>query len=144
MYFCFSSRRRHTRCAVVTGVQTCALPISEVGGELLTVEAVTVPGKGTIRATGKLGDVMQESIQAAFSFVKARAPAYGIKPSLLARKDVHVHMPEGAVPKDGPSAGVAMRSEEHTSELPSLMRISYAVFCLKKKNNIQIRCNRDK
>src|SRR3546814_11839718 len=63
---------------------------------------------GTIRATGKLGDVMQESIQAAFSFVKARAPAYGIKPSLLARKDVHVHMPEGAVPKDGPSAGVAM------------------------------------
>src|SRR3546814_19312018 len=56
----------------------------------------------------KLGDVMQESIQAAFSFVNARAPAYGIKPSLLARKDVHVHMPEGAVPKDGPSAGVAM------------------------------------
>src|SRR3546814_17904964 len=108
MYFCFSSRRRHTRCAVVTGVQTCALPISEVGGELLTVEAVTVPGKGTIRATGKLGDVMQESIQAAFSFVKARAPAYGIKPSLLARKDVHVHMPDGAVTKDGPSAGVAM------------------------------------
>src|SRR3546814_139076 len=87
---------------------TTGLAWTEVGGELLTVEAVTVPGKGTIRATGKLGDVMQESIQAAFSFVKARAPAYGIKPSLLARKDVHVHMPEGAVPKDGPSAGVAM------------------------------------
>src|SRR3546814_4516208 len=71
-------------------------------------EAGAGPGKGKIRATGKLGDVMQESIQAAFSFVKGRAPAYGIKPSLLARKDVHVHMPEGAVPKDGPSEGVAM------------------------------------
>src|SRR3546814_10945208 len=68
---------------------TTGLAWTEVGGELLTVEAVTVPGKGTIRATGKLGDVMQESIQAAFSFVKARAPAHGLKPSLLARKDVH-------------------------------------------------------
>ncbi len=87
---------------------TTGLAWTEVGGELLTVEAVTVPGKGQIRATGKLGDVMQESIQAAFSFVKARSPAYGVKPSLLARKDVHIHLPEGAVPKDGPSAGVAM------------------------------------
>src|SRR3546814_8593589 len=100
--------------------------------------------KGQVRTTGKLGEVMTESIQAAFSFVKARAPAYGVKPSLFARKDVHIHLPEGAVPKDGPSAGVAMRSEEHTSELQSLMRISYDVFCLNKKNNIQIRCNRDK
>jgi ATP-dependent Lon protease len=81
---------------------------TEVGGELLTIEAVTVPGKGTIRTTGKLGDVMQESIQAAFSFVKARAPSYGIKPSVFGRKDIHVHLPEGAVPKDGPSAGVGM------------------------------------
>jgi ATP-dependent Lon protease len=81
---------------------------TEVGGELLTIEAVTVPGKGQIKTTGKLGDVMQESIQAAFSFVKARSPSYGVKPSLFGRKDIHVHLPEGAVPKDGPSAGVGM------------------------------------
>jgi ATP-dependent Lon protease len=81
---------------------------TEVGGELLTIEAVTVPGKGQIRTTGKLGDVMQESIQAAFSFVRARSPSYGVKPSVFARKDIHVHLPEGAVPKDGPSAGVGM------------------------------------
>jgi ATP-dependent Lon protease len=81
---------------------------TEVGGELLTIEAVTVPGKGQIKTTGKLGEVMQESIQAAMSFVKARAPALGIKPSIFARKDIHVHLPEGAVPKDGPSAGVGM------------------------------------
>jgi ATP-dependent Lon protease len=81
---------------------------TEVGGELLTIEAVTVPGKGTVRTTGKLGEVMTESIQAALSFVKARAPAYGIKPSIFARKDIHIHLPEGAVPKDGPSAGVGM------------------------------------
>ncbi len=81
---------------------------TEVGGELLTIEAVTVPGKGQIKTTGKLGEVMGESIQAALSYVKARAPSYGIKPSLFARKDVHIHLPEGAVPKDGPSAGVGM------------------------------------
>jgi ATP-dependent Lon protease len=81
---------------------------TEVGGELLTIEAVTVPGKGQIKTTGKLGEVMQESIQAAMSFVKARAPAYGIKPSIFAHKDIHVHLPEAAVPKDGPSAGVGM------------------------------------
>ena len=81
---------------------------TEVGGELLTIEAVTVPGKGQIKTTGKLGEVMQESIQAAMSFVKARAPAYGVKPSIFAHKDIHVHLPEGAVPKDGPSAGVGM------------------------------------
>jgi len=81
---------------------------TEVGGELLTIEAVTVPGKGQIKTTGKLGDVMQESIQAAFSFVKARAPSYGVKPSVFSRKDIHVHLPEGAVPKDGPSAGIGM------------------------------------
>ncbi|HZG44894.1 MAG TPA: endopeptidase La, partial [Allosphingosinicella sp.] len=81
---------------------------TEVGGELLTIESVTVPGKGMIKTTGKLGEVMQESVQAAFSFVRARAPAYGVKPSLFARKDIHVHLPEGAVPKDGPSAGIGM------------------------------------
>jgi ATP-dependent Lon protease len=81
---------------------------TEVGGELLTIEAVTVPGKGLVKTTGKLGEVMQESVQAAFSFVRARAPGYGIKPSLLARKDIHIHLPEGAVPKDGPSAGIGM------------------------------------
>ncbi|MES2290954.1 MAG: S16 family serine protease, partial [Pseudomonadota bacterium] len=81
---------------------------TEVGGELLTIEAVTVQGKGGVRSTGKLGDVMGESIQTALSYVKARAPSYGIKPSLFARKDLHIHLPEGAVPKDGPSAGIGM------------------------------------
>jgi ATP-dependent Lon protease len=79
-----------------------------VGGELLTIESVTVPGKGAIKTTGKLGDVMKESVEAAFSFVRARSPSYGIKPSLFARKDIHVHLPEGAVPKDGPSAGIGL------------------------------------
>jgi ATP-dependent Lon protease len=81
---------------------------TEVGGELLTIEAVTVPGKGNVKSTGKLGDVMSESIQAALSFVKARSPSFGIKPILFDRKDIHVHLPEGAVPKDGPSAGIGM------------------------------------
>ena len=81
---------------------------TEVGGELLTIESVTVPGKGGVKTTGKLGEVMNESIQAAFSFVRARSPAYGIKPTLFQRKDIHIHLPEGAVPKDGPSAGVGM------------------------------------
>ncbi|QIG53256.1 endopeptidase La [Altererythrobacter sp. BO-6] len=81
---------------------------TSVGGELLTIESVTTPGKGEIKSTGKLGDVMSESIAAAFSFVKARAPAYGIKPSLFQRRNIHIHLPEGAVPKDGPSAGIGM------------------------------------
>ena len=81
---------------------------TEVGGELLTIESVTVPGKGEVKTTGKLGEVMNESISAAFSFVKARAPAYGIKPSIFQRKNIHIHLPEGAVPKDGPSAGIGM------------------------------------
>ncbi len=94
---------REDQVGAVTG-----LAWTEVGGELLTIEAVTVAGKGQVRTTGKLGEVMTESVQAALSFVKARAPAYGIKPSLFARKDIHIHLPEGAVPKDGPSAGVGM------------------------------------
>jgi ATP-dependent Lon protease len=81
---------------------------TSVGGELLTIESVTTPGKGEVKTTGKLGEVMNESVAAAFSFVKARAPAYGIKPSLFNRKNVHIHLPEGAVPKDGPSAGIGM------------------------------------
>ncbi len=81
---------------------------TEVGGELLTIESVTVPGKGAIKLTGKLGDVMKESAETAMSFIKARAPSYGIKPSLFGRKDIHVHLPEGAVPKDGPSAGIGL------------------------------------
>ena len=81
---------------------------TEVGGELLTIESVTTPGKGEVKTTGKLGEVMNESVAAAFSFVKARAPAYGVKPSLFQRKNIHIHLPEGAVPKDGPSAGIGM------------------------------------
>jgi len=81
---------------------------TEVGGELLTIEAVTAPGKGVVKTTGKLGDVMTESISAALSFTKARAVQYGIKPSVFEKKDIHVHVPEGATPKDGPSAGIAM------------------------------------
>jgi ATP-dependent Lon protease len=87
---------------------TTGLAWTEVGGELLTIEAVTLPGKGRVTATGKLGDVMKESVQAAESFVKSRSYAFGIKPTVFEKKDIHVHVPEGATPKDGPSAGVAM------------------------------------
>jgi ATP-dependent Lon protease len=87
---------------------TTGLAWTEVGGELLTLEAVALPGKGRITTTGKLGDVMKESVQAAESYVKARAVAFGIKPPFIAKKDIHVHVPEGATPKDGPSAGVGM------------------------------------
>jgi ATP-dependent Lon protease len=89
------------------GVST-GLAWTEVGGELLSIEAVMVPGKGRMIITGKLGDVMQESIQAARSFVQSRAIQFGIDPTIFARKDIHVHVPEGATPKDGPSAGVGM------------------------------------
>jgi len=87
---------------------TTGLAWTEVGGELLNIEAVKVPGKGKVSATGKLGEVMKESIQAAEFFVKSRAQTYGIDLADLAKHDVHVHVPEGATPKDGPSAGVAM------------------------------------
>ena len=73
-----------------------------------TIEAVTLPGKGRVTATGKLGDVMKESVQAAESYVKSRSMVFGIKPTIFEKKDIHVHVPEGATPKDGPSAGVAM------------------------------------
>ncbi len=87
---------------------TTGLAWTEVGGELLSIEAVGLPGKGRVTTTGKLGDVMKESVQAAESYVKSRAVAFGIKPTLFEKKDIHVHVPEGATPKDGPSAGVAM------------------------------------
>ena len=87
---------------------TTGLAWTEVGGELLNIEAVKVPGKGKVTATGKLGDVMKESIQAAEFFIKSRAQSYGIDLEELAKHDVHVHVPEGATPKDGPSAGVGM------------------------------------
>jgi ATP-dependent Lon protease len=88
---------------VVTG-----LAWTEVGGEILTIESVLLPGKGNIKQTGKLGDVMQESVSAALSYVRSRSISFGIKPTLFEKRDIHVHVPEGATPKDGPSAGVAM------------------------------------
>ncbi len=87
---------------------TTGLAWTEVGGELLSIEAVTLPGKGTIAHTGKLGDVMRESVQAARSYVRSRSPMFGINPTVFEKRDIHVHVPEGSTPKDGPSAGVAM------------------------------------
>ena len=87
---------------------TTGLAWTEVGGEILSVEAVVMPGKGQVTLTGKLGDVMKESIQAARSFVRSRALPFGVKPKTFEKKDIHLHVPEGATPKDGPSAGVAM------------------------------------
>jgi ATP-dependent Lon protease len=88
---------------VVTG-----LAWTEVGGETLTIESVMLPGKGRFQATGKLGDVMKESIDAARSYVRSKATSFGIKPPTFDKVDIHVHVPEGATPKDGPSAGLAM------------------------------------
>jgi ATP-dependent Lon protease len=88
---------------VVTG-----LAWTEVGGETLTIESVMLPGKGRFQATGKLGEVMKESIDAARSYVRSKATSFGIKPPLFDKVDIHVHVPEGATPKDGPSAGLAM------------------------------------
>ena len=87
---------------------TTGLAYTEVGGDLLSIEALLLPGKGKIKATGKLGEVMQESAQAAFSFFKATSYKYGVNPKKYANKDLHIHVPEGATPKDGPSAGVTM------------------------------------
>ena len=107
----FAGVRRHRASEIeledLVGVAT-GLAWTEVGGELLSIEAVTVSGKGKVTSTGKLGDVMKESIQAAESFVKSRCIAFGIKPPVFDKNDIHVHVPEGATPKDGPSAGVAM------------------------------------
>ncbi len=94
---------REDQVGVVTG-----LAWTEVGGELLTIEALMMPGKGKMTVTGNLKDVMKESISAASSYVRSRAPLIGVKPPTFDKKDIHVHVPEGATPKDGPSAGIAM------------------------------------
>ena len=101
--FRFGETEAEDMVGVVTG-----LAWTEVGGEILTIESVLLPGKGTIKHTGKLGDVMQESVAAALSYVRSRAIQFGIKPTLFEKRDIHVHVPEGATPKDGPSAGIAM------------------------------------
>jgi ATP-dependent Lon protease len=88
---------------VVTG-----LAYTSVGGELLHIEALRLPGKGRMKTTGKLGDVMKESIDAASSYVRSISPQIGVKPPQFDRFDIHVHVPDGATPKDGPSAGLAM------------------------------------
>ena len=100
-------RRSETETEDMIGLAT-GLAWTEVGGELLSIEAITVPGKGKVTSTGKLGEVMKESIQAAESYVKSRAVGFGIEASEFEKKDIHVHVPEGATPKDGPSAGIAM------------------------------------
>jgi ATP-dependent Lon protease len=91
------------RIGIVTG-----LAWTEFGGEILKIETVNMPGKGRMQITGKLGDVMQESVKAAKSFVRSRSLEYGIIPPLFEKTDFHIHVPEGATPKDGPSAGIAM------------------------------------
>jgi len=101
--FSFGEAEKEDLVGMVNG-----LAWTEVGGELLVVEAVTMPGKGKITITGKLGEVMQESVQAAASYVRSRSVDFGIIPTTFQTKDIHVHVPEGATPKDGPSAGIAM------------------------------------
>jgi len=101
--FRFGETEAEDMVGVVTG-----LAWTEVGGEILTIESVMVPGKGVVKHTGKLGDVMQESVSAAMSYVRSRSVNFGIKPPLFEKRDIHVHVPEGATPKDGPSAGIAM------------------------------------
>ncbi|MEM7237122.1 MAG: S16 family serine protease, partial [Pseudomonadota bacterium] len=87
---------------------TTGLAYTSVGGDLLHIEALRMPGKGRMKTTGTLGDVMKESIDAAASFVRSKAPDFGIEPPKFEKIDIHVHVPEGATPKDGPSAGIAM------------------------------------
>ena len=94
---------KEDQIGVVTG-----LAYTSVGGELLSIEALRLPGKGRMKTTGKLGDVMKESIDAASSYVRSVAPALGIEPPRFEKWDFHVHVPDGATPKDGPSAGLAM------------------------------------
>ena len=101
--FRYGLAEKEDQIGVVTG-----LAWTSVGGDLLSIEALKLPGKGRMKTTGKLGDVMKESIEAASSFVRAISPEIGVKPPIFEKIDIHVHVPEGATPKDGPSAGVAM------------------------------------
>jgi len=101
--FKFGELEAEDRVGIVTG-----LAWTEYGGEILKIETVTMPGKGRMQITGKLGDVMQESVKAAKSFVRSKCLEYGIIPPLFEKKDFHIHVPEGATPKDGPSAGIGM------------------------------------
>ena len=101
--FSFGIAEKNNQVGQVTG-----LAWTEVGGELLTIEAVSLPGRGKMTTTGKLGEVMQESIQAALSVVRSRARKLGIREDFYQKRDIHIHLPEGATPKDGPSAGVAI------------------------------------
>src|SRR5712671_5411831 len=101
--FNFGMAEKQNQVGQVTG-----LAWTEVGGELLTIEAATMPGKGKTISTGKLGEVMQESIQAALSVVRARSRKLGVKEDFYQKNDIHIHLPEGATPKDGPSAGIGM------------------------------------
>jgi ATP-dependent Lon protease len=99
----FGELEPNNKVGIVTG-----LAWTEYGGEILKIETVTMPGKGRMQITGKLGDVMQESVKAAKSFVRSKCLEYGIIPPLFEKKDFHIHVPEGATPKDGPSAGIGM------------------------------------
>jgi ATP-dependent Lon protease len=101
--FKYGLAEKSNQIGVATG-----LAWTEVGGDLLSIEAIKLPGKGRMKSTGKLGEVMKESIDAASSFVRSRSPSFGIIPTLFDKYDIHVHVPEGATPKDGPSAGIAM------------------------------------
>jgi ATP-dependent Lon protease len=101
--YTFGMAEKQNQIGQVTG-----LAWTEVGGELLTIEAATMPGKGKTITTGKLGEVMQESIQAALSVVRARSRKLGVKEDFYQKNDIHIHLPEGATPKDGPSAGIGI------------------------------------
>ena len=112
--FNFGELESENKIGVVTG-----LAWTEYGGEILKIETVNMPGKGRMQITGKLGDVMQESVKAAKSFVRSKCLEYGITPPTFEKKDFHIHVPEGATPKDGPSAGIAMA----TSIVSSITKI---------------------
>ncbi len=113
--FKFGELESENRVGIVTG-----LAWTEYGGEILKIETVTMPGKGRMQITGKLGDVMQESVKAAKSFVRSKCLEYGIIPPIFEKRDFHIHVPEGATPKDGPSAGIGMV----TSIVSSITNIS--------------------
>ena len=101
--FKYGEIEEENRIGVVTG-----LAWTEVGGEILKIESAVMPGKGKMQITGKLGDVMQESVKAAKSYIRSKSLDYGIIPPIFDKKDFHIHVPEGATPKDGPSAGIGM------------------------------------